>query len=188
MLLPNSRRFLRAHSQSHQRSKWRQIDLPHESDSASFWFVRWRNQARCNSSLIACATSVMCRTLQNGIGEKPVSSASSTSGSSSATPRKNRAKSGSSNSTLTPSPSPTPKPPSAQSSSTTSSQQKTDSGDDDDDLAGVLKNLALEKYQPIFEQQEVCVSPPSCSQYQKSLAWREKICSNAFLFIVLDKS
>ena len=65
-------------------------------------------------------------------------------------------KSGSSNSTLTPSPSPTPKPPSGSthSSSTASSQQKNSSGDDDD-LAGILKNLALEKYQPIFEQQEV---------------------------------
>ncbi len=38
---------------------------------------------------------------------------------------------------------------------TTSSQHK--SSGDDDDLSGILKNLALEKYQPIFEQQEVDV-------------------------------
>ncbi|XP_064641008.1 ankyrin repeat and SAM domain-containing protein 6-like isoform X2 [Lineus longissimus] len=88
---------------------------------------------------------------------------SSTSGSSSLTPRQSsRAKStsskGSTASTLTPSPSPTPKIPegySTASSHSSSSHYKTSSDDVSDELGGLLKNLSLERYQPIFEEQEV---------------------------------
>lgn len=74
-----------------------------------------------------------------------------------------RTKSGSShestNSTLTPSPSPTLKVtegsrPSS-SSRSMSSHQRMSSAGEDDELGGLLKNLALEQYQPIFEEQEV---------------------------------
>ncbi|MGH0143611.1 UNVERIFIED_CONTAM: hypothetical protein FKN15_003685 [Acipenser sinensis] len=66
--------------------------------------------------------------------------------------------------TLTPSPSPTPKGPHANSSlSSSSSNQcsKSRGGSrsgtitDEDELSGILKKLSLEKYQPIFEEQEV---------------------------------
>ncbi|XP_013379306.1 ankyrin repeat and SAM domain-containing protein 6 [Lingula anatina] len=93
---------------------------------------------------------------------------SSTSGSSAQlTPRKPKSKStssrGSTTSTLTPSPSPTPgkqaKGPSAPSSGSrsSSSNTKTNPADPEDqgDLGGILKKLSLERYQPIFEEQEV---------------------------------
>ncbi|XP_033854195.3 ankyrin repeat and SAM domain-containing protein 6-like [Acipenser ruthenus] len=67
--------------------------------------------------------------------------------------------------TLTPSPSPTPKGPHADSflsSSSSSNQRSKSSGGsssgtitDEDELSGILKKLSLEKYQPIFEEQEV---------------------------------
>ncbi|XP_043920525.1 ankyrin repeat and SAM domain-containing protein 6 [Protopterus annectens] len=66
--------------------------------------------------------------------------------------------------TLTPSPSPTPKGPQTESSISSSSSHKhsrssggSSSGTitDEDELTGILKKLSLEKYQPIFEEQEV---------------------------------
>ncbi|XP_058621919.1 ankyrin repeat and SAM domain-containing protein 6-like [Onychostoma macrolepis] len=65
--------------------------------------------------------------------------------------------------TLTPSPSPTPKPPAADSLSSASTQPRSKSSGgsssgtitDEDELSGILKKLSLEKYQPIFEEQEV---------------------------------
>ncbi|XP_049604821.1 ankyrin repeat and SAM domain-containing protein 6 isoform X1 [Syngnathus scovelli] len=67
--------------------------------------------------------------------------------------------------TLTPSPSPTPKPPGGQGDSLSSAsshpRSKSSGGSssgtitDDDELSGILKKLSLEKYQPIFEEQEV---------------------------------
>ncbi|XP_074550000.1 ankyrin repeat and SAM domain-containing protein 6 isoform X2 [Halichoeres trimaculatus] len=67
--------------------------------------------------------------------------------------------------TLTPSPSPTPKPPTGPGdslSSTSSHPRSKSSGGsssgtitDEDELSGILKKLSLEKYQPIFEEQEV---------------------------------
>ncbi|XP_061878058.1 ankyrin repeat and SAM domain-containing protein 6-like isoform X2 [Entelurus aequoreus] len=67
--------------------------------------------------------------------------------------------------TLTPSPSPTPKTPcgpgdslsSASSHLCSKSSGGSSSGTitDDDELSGILKKLSLEKYQPIFEEQEV---------------------------------
>ncbi|XP_063062916.1 ankyrin repeat and SAM domain-containing protein 6-like [Engraulis encrasicolus] len=65
--------------------------------------------------------------------------------------------------TLTPSPSPTPKPPGGDSTSSTSSHPRSKSSGgsssgtitDEDELTGILKKLSLEKYQPIFEEQEV---------------------------------
>ncbi|KAL2085426.1 hypothetical protein ACEWY4_018746 [Coilia grayii] len=65
--------------------------------------------------------------------------------------------------TLTPSPSPTPKPPAGDSLSSTSSHPRSKSSGgsssgtitDEDELTGILKKLSLEKYQPIFEEQEV---------------------------------
>ncbi|KAL1006456.1 hypothetical protein UPYG_G00072630 [Umbra pygmaea] len=65
--------------------------------------------------------------------------------------------------TLTPSPPPTPKPPPVDSLSSASSQphSKSSGGSssgtitDDDELSSILKKLSLEKYQPIFEEQEV---------------------------------
>ncbi|XP_067856866.1 ankyrin repeat and SAM domain-containing protein 6-like [Heptranchias perlo] len=65
--------------------------------------------------------------------------------------------------TLTPSPSPTPKSPQGESSVSTSSHQRSKSSGgsssgtltDEDELSSILKKLSLEKYQPIFEEQEV---------------------------------
>ncbi|XP_072880233.1 ankyrin repeat and SAM domain-containing protein 6-like isoform X3 [Hemitrygon akajei] len=65
--------------------------------------------------------------------------------------------------TLTPSPSPTPKSPQGESSLSSSSHQQTKSSGgsssgtltDEDELTSILKKLSLEKYQPIFEEQEV---------------------------------
>ncbi|XP_066578140.1 ankyrin repeat and SAM domain-containing protein 6 [Amia ocellicauda] len=65
--------------------------------------------------------------------------------------------------TLTPSPSPTPKGPPADSLSSASSHPRSKSSGgsssgtitDEDELSGILKKLSLEKYQPIFEEQEV---------------------------------
>ncbi|CAH2283733.1 ankyrin repeat and SAM domain-containing 6 [Pelobates cultripes] len=66
--------------------------------------------------------------------------------------------------TLTPSPSPTPKGCLAESSLSSSSshkQSKSSGGSssgtitDEDELSAILKKLSLEKYQPIFEEQEV---------------------------------
>ncbi|XP_032872608.1 ankyrin repeat and SAM domain-containing protein 6 isoform X2 [Amblyraja radiata] len=65
--------------------------------------------------------------------------------------------------TLTPSPSPTPKSPQGESSLSSSSHQhsKNSGGSssgtltDEDELSSILKKLSLEKYQPIFEEQEV---------------------------------
>uniref|UniRef100_A0AAR2LF98 SAM domain-containing protein n=1 Tax=Pygocentrus nattereri TaxID=42514 RepID=A0AAR2LF98_PYGNA len=65
--------------------------------------------------------------------------------------------------TLTPSPSPTPKPPTGDTLSSASSQPRSKSSGgsssgtitDEDELSGILRKLSLEKYQPIFEEQEV---------------------------------
>ncbi|XP_072416697.1 ankyrin repeat and SAM domain-containing protein 6-like isoform X2 [Chiloscyllium punctatum] len=65
--------------------------------------------------------------------------------------------------TLTPSPSPTPKSPQGESSLSSSSHQQSKSSGgsssgtltDEDELSSILKRLSLEKYQPIFEEQEV---------------------------------
>ncbi|XP_062377567.1 ankyrin repeat and SAM domain-containing protein 6-like [Sardina pilchardus] len=65
--------------------------------------------------------------------------------------------------TLTPSPSPTPKPPGGDSLSSASSHPRSKSSGgsssgtitDEDELTSILKKLSLEKYQPIFEEQEV---------------------------------
>uniref|UniRef100_A0A672R526 Ankyrin repeat and sterile alpha motif domain containing 6 n=1 Tax=Sinocyclocheilus grahami TaxID=75366 RepID=A0A672R526_SINGR len=65
--------------------------------------------------------------------------------------------------TLTPSPSPTPKPPTTDSLSSASTQPRSKSSGgsssgtitDEDELSGILRKLSLEKYQPIFEEQEV---------------------------------
>ncbi|XP_010776598.1 ankyrin repeat and SAM domain-containing protein 6 isoform X1 [Notothenia coriiceps] len=67
--------------------------------------------------------------------------------------------------TLTPSPSQTPKPPSGPGDSLSSAsshpRSKSSGGSssgtitDEDELSGILKKLSLEKYQPIFEEQEV---------------------------------
>uniref|UniRef100_A0A8C9Y8X1 Ankyrin repeat and sterile alpha motif domain containing 6 n=1 Tax=Sander lucioperca TaxID=283035 RepID=A0A8C9Y8X1_SANLU len=67
--------------------------------------------------------------------------------------------------TLTPSPSPTPKPPTAPGDSLSSNsshpRSKSSGGSssgtitDEDELSSILKKLSLEKYQPIFEEQEV---------------------------------
>ncbi|CAJ1081763.1 ankyrin repeat and SAM domain-containing protein 6-like [Xyrichtys novacula] len=67
--------------------------------------------------------------------------------------------------TLTPSPSPTPKPPTGPGDSLSSAsshpRSKSSGGSssgtitDEDELSGILKKLSLEKYQPIFEEQEV---------------------------------
>ncbi|XP_070198698.1 ankyrin repeat and SAM domain-containing protein 6-like isoform X1 [Littorina saxatilis] len=83
---------------------------------------------------------------------------SSTSGSSSITPqRSSRGRSTSSKdsttSTLTPSPSPTPGKSGEDVLPTLSSLREKDSGDDE--LSNILKKLSLEKYNPIFEEQEV---------------------------------
>ncbi|KAJ8010681.1 hypothetical protein DPEC_G00077650 [Dallia pectoralis] len=65
--------------------------------------------------------------------------------------------------TLTPSPSPTPKPLPGDSLSSASSHPRSKSSGgsssgtitDEDELSSILKKLSLEKYQPIFEEQEV---------------------------------
>ncbi|XP_067911771.1 ankyrin repeat and SAM domain-containing protein 6-like [Heterodontus francisci] len=65
--------------------------------------------------------------------------------------------------TLTPSPSPTPKSSQGESSVSSSSHQRSKSSGgsssgtltDEDELSSILKKLSLEKYQPIFEEQEV---------------------------------
>ncbi|KAK2858634.1 hypothetical protein Q5P01_003254 [Channa striata] len=67
--------------------------------------------------------------------------------------------------TLTPSPSPTPKPPAGPGDSLSSAsshpRSKSSGGSssgtitDEDELSSILKKLSLEKYQPIFEEQEV---------------------------------
>lgn len=67
--------------------------------------------------------------------------------------------------TLTPSPSPTPKPPTGPrdslSSASSHPRSKSSGGSssgtitDEDELSSILKKLSLEKYQPIFEEQEV---------------------------------
>ena len=95
----------------------------------------------------------------------PKSSVTSSSSSSSVTPKTQHTKSASSresttNSTLTPSPSPTPKPTAGSThgsgSHSSSSHHKSSSGDDDD-VTEILKKLKLEKYQSIFEQEEVTI-------------------------------
>ncbi|KAK7478206.1 hypothetical protein BaRGS_00030567 [Batillaria attramentaria] len=83
---------------------------------------------------------------------------SSTSGSSSITPqRSSRGRSTSSKdsttSTLTPSPSPTPGKSGEDAVPPLSSLREKESGDDE--LSNILKKLSLEKYNPIFEEQEV---------------------------------
>ncbi|KAJ7338398.1 hypothetical protein JRQ81_011874 [Phrynocephalus forsythii] len=79
-------------------------------------------------------------------------------------PSENSSTSKSTSPTLTPSPSPSlsPKVHSAESSLTSSHRQGKSSGGsssgtltDEDELTGILKKLSLEKYQPIFEEQEV---------------------------------
>ncbi|KAK7118920.1 hypothetical protein R3I94_022435 [Phoxinus phoxinus] len=71
----------------------------------------------------------------------------------------NSSRSKSTSPTLTPSPTPSPKPPGDSQSSTSSSQARSNSSSgtitDDDELSGILRKLSLEKYQPIFEEQEV---------------------------------
>uniref|UniRef100_A0A8C5BR85 SAM domain-containing protein n=1 Tax=Gadus morhua TaxID=8049 RepID=A0A8C5BR85_GADMO len=67
--------------------------------------------------------------------------------------------------TLTPSPSPSPKPPAGPGDSLSSAsshpRSKSSGGSssgtitDEDELSSILKKLSLEKYQPIFEEQEV---------------------------------
>ncbi|XP_076868219.1 ankyrin repeat and SAM domain-containing protein 6 isoform X2 [Brachyhypopomus gauderio] len=69
--------------------------------------------------------------------------------------------------TLTPSASPTPKPPTGDTLSSSSQPRSKSSGgsssgtitdeggSDEDELSGILRKLSLEKYQPIFEEQEV---------------------------------
>lgn len=83
---------------------------------------------------------------------------SSTSGSSSITPqRSSRGRStsskGSTTSTLTPSPSPTPGKSVEDVPQTLDSLQER--GGADDELSNIMKKLSLEKYNPIFEEQEV---------------------------------
>ncbi|XP_062986287.1 ankyrin repeat and SAM domain-containing protein 6 isoform X2 [Elgaria multicarinata webbii] len=79
-------------------------------------------------------------------------------------PSENSSTSKSTSPTLTPSPSPSlcPKVQSAESSLSSSHRQGRSSGGsssgtltDEDELTGILKKLSLEKYQPIFEEQEV---------------------------------
>ncbi|KAH0618016.1 hypothetical protein JD844_016930 [Phrynosoma platyrhinos] len=79
-------------------------------------------------------------------------------------PSENSSTSKSTSPTLTPSPSPSlsPKVQSAESSVSSSHRQGKSSGGsssgtltDEDELTGILKKLSLEKYQPIFEEQEV---------------------------------
>ncbi|XP_072547741.1 ankyrin repeat and SAM domain-containing protein 6-like isoform X2 [Salminus brasiliensis] len=75
----------------------------------------------------------------------------------------NSSTSKSTSSTVTPSPSPTPKPPIGDTLSSASSQPRSKSSGgsssgtitDEDELSGILRKLSLEKYQPIFEEQEV---------------------------------
>ncbi|XP_039512214.1 ankyrin repeat and SAM domain-containing protein 6-like isoform X3 [Pimephales promelas] len=71
----------------------------------------------------------------------------------------NSSRSKSTSPTLTPSPTASPKPPGDSQSSTSSSQARSNSSSgtitDDDELSGILRKLSLEKYQPIFEEQEV---------------------------------
>lgn len=82
---------------------------------------------------------------------------SSTSGSSSITPQRSHGRSasskGSTTSTLTPSPSPTPGKYGEDPNRVLSSLHENDGSTDE--LSGILKKLSLEKYQPIFEEQEV---------------------------------
>ncbi|XP_061163396.1 ankyrin repeat and SAM domain-containing protein 6-like [Saccostrea echinata] len=82
---------------------------------------------------------------------------SSTSGSSSITPQRSLGRStsskGSTTSTLTPSPSPTPGKYGEDPNRVLSSLHENDGSTDE--LSGILKKLSLEKYQPIFEEQEV---------------------------------
>ncbi|KAL4234976.1 Ankyrin repeat and SAM domain-containing protein 6 [Mactra antiquata] len=85
------------------------------------------------------------------------SGTSGTSGSSSVTPiRSSRGKStsskGSTTSTLTPSPSPTPGKFADEGGPMLDSVNEHETGDE---LSGILKKLSLEKYHPIFEEQEV---------------------------------
>ncbi|XP_066481517.1 ankyrin repeat and SAM domain-containing protein 6 [Tiliqua scincoides] len=79
-------------------------------------------------------------------------------------PSENSSTSKSTSPTLTPSPSPSPSPKvqSSEPSLSSSHRQGKSSGDsssgtltDEDELTGILKKLSLEKYQPIFEEQEV---------------------------------
>ncbi|XP_071091432.1 ankyrin repeat and SAM domain-containing protein 6-like [Haliotis cracherodii] len=82
---------------------------------------------------------------------------SSTSGSSSITPQrsshgKSPSSKGSTTSTLTPSPSPTPGKNSDDAGPMLDSLQESAQNDE---VSGILKKLSLEKYHPIFEEQEV---------------------------------
>ncbi|XP_069046975.1 ankyrin repeat and SAM domain-containing protein 6 isoform X2 [Lepisosteus oculatus] len=78
-------------------------------------------------------------------------------------PSGNSSTSKSTSPTLTPSPSPTLKGPQADALSSLSSHPRSQSSGgsssgtvtDEDELSGILKKLSLEKYQPIFEEQEV---------------------------------
>ncbi|KAK1173646.1 ankyrin repeat and SAM domain-containing protein 6-like [Acipenser oxyrinchus oxyrinchus] len=94
--------------------------------------------------------SSCCSEKKSDTRKRPQSGTSSTSKSTSPT--------------LTPSASPTPKGPQAESSLSSSSsnrRSKSSGGSssgtitDEDELSGILKKLSLEKYQPIFEEQEV---------------------------------
>ncbi|XP_053402711.1 ankyrin repeat and SAM domain-containing protein 6-like [Mercenaria mercenaria] len=87
------------------------------------------------------------------------SGTSGTSGSSSVTPiRSSRGRStsskGSTTSTLTPSPSPTPGKFADENGPVLDSVSEHEAGAGDE-LSGILKKLSLEKYHPIFEEQEV---------------------------------
>ncbi|XP_069113972.1 ankyrin repeat and SAM domain-containing protein 6-like [Argopecten irradians] len=85
---------------------------------------------------------------------------SSTSGSSSVTPQRSHSHGRSTSSkesttsTLTPSPSPTPGKFQEDPGHILSSLHENESNTNDE-LSGILKKLSLEKYQPIFEEQEV---------------------------------
>ncbi|KAI8759258.1 ankyrin repeat and SAM domain-containing protein 6 [Biomphalaria glabrata] len=115
--------------------------LPHQTPSRLFMPRK--------SSTVPCTLRTMSNT---------TSPNSSTSGSSSITPQrssKGRSTSskGSTTSTLTPSPSPTPGKSADDIPQTLDSLQEKDGHDDE--LASIMKKLSLEKYNPIFEEQEV---------------------------------
>ncbi|XP_052232816.1 ankyrin repeat and SAM domain-containing protein 6-like [Dreissena polymorpha] len=100
------------------------------------------------------------RTMSNTTSpNSSTSGTSGTSGSSSQTPiRSSRGRStsskGSTNSTLTPSPSPTPGKYADENGPMLDSVNEIEAGPGDE-LSVILKKLSLEKYQPIFEEQEV---------------------------------
>uniref|UniRef100_H3CTL6 Ankyrin repeat and sterile alpha motif domain containing 6 n=1 Tax=Tetraodon nigroviridis TaxID=99883 RepID=H3CTL6_TETNG len=103
----------------------------------------------CRPGPVPGSASPSCRKMD--LKKRPQSGNSSTSKSTSPT--------------LTPSPSPTPKPPTGPGDSLSSAsshpRSKSSGGSssgtitDEDELSSILKKLSLEKYQPIFEEQEV---------------------------------